>query len=79
MWGAQRWPVISSAVGALPLLGMLHTFLAWLFAAFLGMHVYLTTTGATPLEGIRSMLIGWEGDLTEDPADSPEPEESLTS
>jgi hypothetical protein len=24
------------------------------------MHVYLTTTGETPLSGIKSMVTGWE-------------------
>ena len=33
---------------------------AWLFAAFIVVHVYMTTTGATPLEAIRAMVTGWE-------------------
>jgi hypothetical protein len=33
---------------------------AWAFAAFIVMHIYLTTTGETPLSGIKSMVTGWE-------------------
>ncbi len=60
IWGAQRWPEISSALGGLPFLAPLHTLTAWLFAAFIVMHVYLTTTGHTPLAGIQAMIMGWE-------------------
>jgi len=61
IWGAQRWPQLSAALGGLPVLAPLHTLLAWAFAAFIVMHVYLTTTtGETPGAGIRSMISGWE-------------------
>ena len=60
MWGTQHWPELTAALGGLPLLGPIHTFLAWAFAAFIVMHVYLTTTGETPLAGIKSMVTGWE-------------------
>ena len=60
MWGVQRWPEIAGAVGGLPLLGPVHSLLAWLFASFIVGHVYLTTTGATPLEAIRGMVTGYE-------------------
>lgn len=60
MWGAQKWPQIANAVGGLPFLAPFHTLIAWLFAAFIVGHVYLTTTGATPLEAIRGMITGWE-------------------
>ena len=43
----RRWPRI-------------HTLGAWLFAAFLVAHVYLTTTGSTPLAMIRAMIVGWD-------------------
>jgi len=33
---------------------------AWLFASFIVLHVYLTTTGATPLEAFRGMVTGYE-------------------
>ena len=51
---------LGAALGGLPLLAPLHTFLAWAFAAFIVMHIYLTTTGETPLSGIKAMVTGWE-------------------
>ncbi|MCB9452615.1 MAG: cytochrome b/b6 domain-containing protein [Anaerolineaceae bacterium] len=61
MWGAQRWPDISASLGGLPFLAPLHTLVAWTFAAFIVLHVYLTTTaGHTPAAGIQSMIMGWD-------------------
>ena len=60
MWGAQRWPATAEALGGLPWLGPLHSLVAWSFAAFIILHVYLTTTGPTPSAGIRGMMLGWE-------------------
>jgi thiosulfate reductase cytochrome b subunit len=60
IWGMQEWPQLATALGGLPVLAPLHTFLAWAFAAFIVMHIYLTTTGETPLAGIKSMVTGWE-------------------
>jgi thiosulfate reductase cytochrome b subunit len=61
IWGAQRWPELAGALGGLMFLAPLHSFMAWLFAAFLIMHIYLTTTsGPRPLSGIQAMLEGWE-------------------
>jgi len=60
IWGAQHWPDVAQRVGGLPLLGPLHSLIAWLLAAFVVMHVYLTTTGHTPLALIQAMMLGWE-------------------
>jgi thiosulfate reductase cytochrome b subunit len=60
MWGVQRWPELADSFGGLPFLAPFHTLVAWTFAAFIVMHVYLTTTGHTPLAGIQAMMIGWE-------------------
>jgi thiosulfate reductase cytochrome b subunit len=60
IWGVQRWPEAAGALGGLPLLAPFHSLVAWLFAAFIVLHVYLTTTGATPLEAIRGMVTGYE-------------------
>ena len=60
MWGVQKWPEFANAFGGLPILAPFHALLAWLFASFIVGHVYLTTTGATPLEGIRGMVTGYE-------------------
>jgi thiosulfate reductase cytochrome b subunit len=60
MWGVQHWPEWATALGGLPWLAPFHSLLAWLFATFIVGHVYLTTTGATPLEAIRGMVTGYE-------------------
>lgn len=60
MWGGQYWPQSVQLVGGLPTLGMIHTLGAWLFGAFVTMHVYLTTTGHTPLSNLRAMITGYE-------------------
>ena len=44
----------------MPFLAPFHTLIAWTFAAFIIGHVYLTTTGHEPLEGIKGMVTGWE-------------------
>ena len=60
MWGVQRWPGAANMLGGLPFLAPFHTLIAWTFAAFIVGHVYLTTTGREPLEGIKGMVTGWE-------------------
>lgn len=60
MWGAQQWPAAANLVGGLSVLAPFHSLVAWLFGAFVVGHVYLTTTGATPLEAMRGMVTGWE-------------------
>jgi thiosulfate reductase cytochrome b subunit len=60
MWGVQRWPELAASLGGLPFLAPLHTLISWTFAAFIVMHVYLTTTGHAPLAGIKSMMMGWD-------------------
>jgi thiosulfate reductase cytochrome b subunit len=60
MWGVQQWPDIAARLGGLPFLAPLHTLVAWLFASFIVLHVYLTTTGHKPLSDIQSMISGWD-------------------
>ena len=60
MWGAQRWPEIAARLGGLLFLAPFHTLVAWLFAAFLLMHLYLTTTGHTPTAHLKAMIDGWD-------------------
>ncbi len=60
IWGAQRWPDAAQRVGGLPLLAPVHSLVAWLLAAFVVLHVYLTTTGHAPLVSIQAMMLGWE-------------------
>jgi thiosulfate reductase cytochrome b subunit len=70
MWGAQKWPQIAASLGGLPFLAPFHTLIAWLFAAFIVMHVYLTTTGHTPTAAIKAMMLGW--DEVETPLEEPD-------
>ena len=60
IWGAQRWAAVDAALGGLTVLAPIHALGAWLFAAFLLLHLYLTTTGPTPTAHIRAMLHGWD-------------------
>ena len=60
IWGAQRWPTLSNAIGGLQYIAPFHTFVAWSFAAFVIMHMYLATTGHTPTAAIEGMITGWE-------------------
>lgn len=59
MWGVQQWPNVAQALGGLPFLAPVHTLVAWLFATFIVLHVYLTTTGHKPLASIEAMITGW--------------------
>lgn len=60
MWGVQKWPNAAHLFGGLPFLAPFHSLVAWTFASFIVAHVYLTTTGATPLEAMRGMISGYE-------------------
>jgi thiosulfate reductase cytochrome b subunit len=60
MWGAQRWPSFTESIGGLAILGPLHTLVAWSFASFIVLHVYLTTTGPSPTAAIEAMMLGWD-------------------
>jgi thiosulfate reductase cytochrome b subunit len=74
MWSVQIWPQITNWFGGLPVLAPIHSLLAWLFAAFIVGHVYLTTTGATPLESMRGMVTGWEEIEVHQNGDQPDEE-----
>jgi thiosulfate reductase cytochrome b subunit len=51
--------------GSLPWIAGIHVLGAFGLAAFLVGHVYLTTTGHTPLTNLKAMVLGWE-DLKDD-------------
>jgi thiosulfate reductase cytochrome b subunit len=57
MWFVQKYPDI---LGGLPFLAPFHSLIAWTFATFILGHVYMTTTGAAPLEAMRAMVTGYE-------------------
>ena len=71
MWGAQHWPDLALRLGGLPLLAPVHSLIAWLLATFVVLHVYLTTTGHTPLASIQAMMNGWDMLETHDALPSP--------
>jgi Ni/Fe-hydrogenase b-type cytochrome subunit len=60
MWSVQKFLPITNWFGGLPFLAPLHSLVAWMFATFIIVHVYMTTTGATPLEATRAMITGYE-------------------
>lgn len=60
MWGVQEFPAVAGWFGGLPFLAPFHSLVAWTFATFIVGHVYMTTTGATPLEAMRGMVTGYE-------------------
>jgi Ni/Fe-hydrogenase b-type cytochrome subunit len=60
MWSVQKFPAVANGFGGLPFLAPFHSLIAWMFATFIVVHVYMTTTGATPLEATRAMITGYE-------------------
>lgn len=60
MWGVQKFPQVANLFGGLTFLAPFHSLIAWTFATFIVGHVYMTTTGATPLEAMRGMVTGYE-------------------
>jgi thiosulfate reductase cytochrome b subunit len=60
MWGASQWPWAAGTVGGLPVLGAVHTLGSYLFLTFLIGHLYLITTGHTPLSNLEGMATGYE-------------------
>lgn len=60
MWSVQEFPAVANWFGGLPFLAPFHSLVAWTFATFIVGHVYMTTTGATPLEAMRAMVTGYE-------------------
>jgi thiosulfate reductase cytochrome b subunit len=60
MWSVQKFPVVANWFGGLPFLAPFHALIAWTFATFIIVHVYMTTTGTAPLEAMRAMVTGYE-------------------
>jgi thiosulfate reductase cytochrome b subunit len=69
---APFWPDTLARLGGLAVLASIHSLGAWLFCAFLILHLYLITTGPTPTAHLLSMVTGWD---TPDPR-TPSPEVS---
>ncbi|MBF0351487.1 MAG: cytochrome b/b6 domain-containing protein [SAR324 cluster bacterium] len=60
MWGVERWPELSLAIGGLTWVAPIHTLCSWLFFSFVILHVYLTTTGHTVTSNIKAMIGGFD-------------------
>ncbi len=60
MWGMQQFPQFAQSLGGLPVLAPFHTLIAWLLVTFIIVHVYMTTTGHTPLANLQAMVMGYE-------------------
>jgi thiosulfate reductase cytochrome b subunit len=58
LWGAGRWPAAWEWTGGLSAITPWHNLGSWMLLAFTVGHVYLTTTGHTPLSNLRAMLDG---------------------
>jgi thiosulfate reductase cytochrome b subunit len=59
-WSMKFTPIYAELFGGLSVLGPIHRFGAWLFFSFVIVHVYMTTTGHTPLSNMVSMITGYE-------------------
>ena len=60
LWLGGYNPSLLTPLGGLSVIAPLHNLGSWIFAAFLMMHVYLTTTGQTLLSNLTAMVDGWE-------------------
>ena len=72
MWSGQMQPGLLSWIGGLPLVAAIHTLGAWVFVTFTVMHIYLTTTGRTPLSNLIAMITGYETLPVVDPVMTPQ-------
>lgn len=60
MWTVDRWPKLAGLFGGLAGVSPWHNVGAWLLVCFFTVHIYLITTGRTPLAGLRAMITGYE-------------------
>ncbi|PIE21864.1 MAG: cytochrome B [Planctomycetota bacterium] len=73
---AGEFSGLVSLLGGLELIAPLHRFVAWLFAGFVVLHIYMTTTGTTWYANLRAMLTGYGKPEGEEPeAQEPEAQE----
>lgn len=60
LWACHRWVCVDTCLHGKLWIAQVHSLGSWAFAAFVVAHVYLTTTGHTPLSSIKAMIGGWE-------------------
>ena len=60
LWDLDRFVAVFDLLGGIKAVSAAHLLVAIFFAAFLFVHIYLTTLGRTPLEHIKAMFTGYE-------------------
>jgi thiosulfate reductase cytochrome b subunit len=56
----KRFSKVIGMLGGLTVVDLVHVVVSFAFIAFLFVHIYLTTLGATPMQHIRAMITGYE-------------------
>lgn len=60
LWSYEYRPGLVMALGGLKVISMIHALGGFFFLSFIVMHIYLTTTGHTPLSLTKAMITGYE-------------------
>lgn len=60
LWEIQRFDNYIQFMGGIRIVNLIHVGLFFFFAAFMIVHVYLSTLGRTPLSHIKAMFTGYE-------------------
>jgi thiosulfate reductase cytochrome b subunit len=60
LWDVERFHSIIAALGGVRVIDAFHIILAYIFAAFLVVHVYLSTLGHTFFSHTKAMIVGYE-------------------
>ena len=60
LWDIKTFADWIGLLGGLKVVDMIHVIVFFFLTAFLFIHVYLSTLGATPLEHIKAMFTGYE-------------------
>jgi thiosulfate reductase cytochrome b subunit len=60
LWDIETFLPLTAAVGGIRLIDTLHVLLAYVFTAFLVIHVYLATLGHTVFSHFRAIVLGYE-------------------
>jgi Ni/Fe-hydrogenase b-type cytochrome subunit len=56
----KRFSTVIGMLGGLTVVDIVHVFVSFAFMAFLFVHIYLTTLGATTMQHITAMITGYE-------------------
>ena len=60
LWDLERFRPIITALGGVRVLDAFHIILAYIFTAFLIVHIYLSTLGHTFFSHFKAMIVGYE-------------------